>query len=244
MKQIALPLYAPDDCSFSDIVSHPGIANPIQMLLATFLSELNEAVPAFLHGPSGSGKTLILKALQGFLTSENVKLRSKCIFLPVTNNGHGSPTLESVVGMNHEQLGQYGAVLIDDVDKVSGIDSKHLWNLWNKLLTTGAHLVCSSSVGPDRIFSDDPHLRSRMISGLSVELLPPDDAARILILDRMATKRGIRMTHDVISYLLSRKSRNLKSLEEILKILDRVSMEERRRVTLRLVKQIEAEGII
>ncbi len=146
--------------------------------------------------------------------------------------------------MNHEQLTQYGAVLIDDVDKVSGIDSKHLWNIWNKLLTTGAHLVCSSSVGPDRIFSDDPHLRSRMISGLSVELLPPDDAARILILDRMATKRGIRMTHDVISYLLSRKSRNLKRLEEILKILDRVSMEERRRVTLRLVKQIEAEGII
>ncbi|MDA8408072.1 MAG: DnaA/Hda family protein [Deltaproteobacteria bacterium] len=244
MKQIALALYDPDECSFSDIVSHSGIANSIQMLLATFLSEPNEAVPAFLYGPSGSGKTLILKALQGFLTSQNMKHLGKCIFLPVTNNSHDSPNLESIVDMNHEQLVKYGAVLIDDVDKLSGIDAKHLWNLWNKLLTTGAHLVCSSSVGPDRIFSDDPHLRSRMISGLSVELLPPDDAARILILDRMATKRGIRLTHDVISYLLSRKSRNLKRLEEILKILDMVSMEERRRVTLRLVKQIEGEGII
>lgn len=244
MKQIALPLYDPDDCSFSDIVSHPGIANPIQMLRATFLSDLSEAVPVFLHGPLGSGKTLILKALQEFLLSENMKHRPKCIFVPVTNNAHAGPTLESVVGMNHEELAQYRAVLIDDVDKVSGIDSKHLWNLWNKLLTTGAHLVCSSSVGPDQIFSDDPHLRSRMMSGLSVELLPPDDAARILILDRMAIRRGIRLTPDVINYLLSRKSRNLKRLEEILTILDRVSMEGHRRVTLWLVKQIEAEGTI
>lgn len=244
MKQIALPLYETDDFSFSDIVLHLGISNSIKMLQGTFQNPANESIRVLTHGPSGSGKTLVLKALLNYFRNREFGNTGECVLISADDQEAEGNNLESIVAMNHEDMSRYAAVLIDDVDRISASDSNHLWNLWNQLLTTGAHLVCASSVGPDHIFSDNPHLRSRMISGLSLELSPPDDASRVLILDRMATKRGLRLTHDVISYLLSRKSRNLNRLEEILGILDRISLEDRRRVTLRLIKDLEAEGLL
>jgi len=244
MKQIALPLYDTDDYSFSDVVPHSGVSNSIQMLQGTFQNPANESIRILIHGPSGSGKTLVLKALLNYLKHRDTANASECVLISTTDQANDGNDLESIVAMNHDDVSRYSAVLIDDVDRISASDSTHLWNLWNQLLTTGAHLVCASSVGPDHIFSDNPHLRSRMISGLSLELTPPDDAARVLILDRMAIKRGLRLTHDVINYLLSRKSRNLNRLEEILRILDRISLEDRRRVTLRLIKDLEAEGLL
>lgn len=244
MKQIALPLYDTDDYSFSDVVPHAGVSYSIQMLQGTFQNPANESIRILIHGPSGSGKTLVLKALLNYLKHRDTANASECVLISTTDQAIDGNDLEFIVAMNHDDVSRYSAVLIDDVDRISASDSTHLWNLWNQLLTTGAHLVCASSVGPDHIFSDNPHLRSRMISGLSLELTPPDDAARVLILDRMAIKRGLRLTHDVINYLLSRKSRNLNRLEEILRILDRISLEDRRRVTLRLIKDLEAEGLL
>lgn len=238
MKQIALPLYDSDDVTISDVVLHPGIASAVQAVKATLTTQSNQPAPIFMYGPSGSGKTLILKAFLGFLRS---LYQSESIFIPVVNSMKSRNTLESAVSTRKASL---GTVLIDDVDMVSGPDMKHLWNLWNQLLTTGTRLVCASAVGPEKIFLDDPHLRSRMISGLALELIPPDDNVRVLILDKMASKRGLRLTHDVINYLLSRKSRNLRKLEQIVEVLDRVSMEEHRRVTLRLVKDVEAQELI
>jgi DnaA-homolog protein len=244
MKQIALALYDNSDSSFSDVVPHPGISGAMQALQASFGSHVKAPPHIFIHGPAGSGKTLLIKALNNLLRSERQGGTSRVILTQMSDPNSEFHGLESVVAMSRDEVSLLAAVLIDDVDKVPDSEANHLWNLWNQLITTGAGLVCSSTVGPELIFPENRHLSSRMISGLSLELTPPDDSARVLILDRMAKKRGVRLTHDVISYLLSRKSRNLKTLEDILLTLDQVSLEEKRRVTLKLIKDLEAEGLV
>ena len=244
MKQIALDLYDNSDSSFSDVVPHPGISGVMKALQASFGSHLKAPPHIFIHGPVGSGKTLLIKALYGLLRSERPGGTSRVILTQMSDPNSEFQGLESLIAMSKDEVSSLAAVLIDDVDKVPDFEANHLWNLWNQLITTGAGLVCSSTVGPELIFPENRHLSSRMISGLSLELTPPDDSARVLILDRMAKKRGVRLTHDVISYLLSRKSRNLKTLEEILTTLDKVSLEEKRRVTLNLIKDLEAEGMV
>ncbi len=244
MKQIALALYDNSDSSFSDVVPHPGISGAMQALQASFGSHINVPAQIFIHGPVGSGKTLLIKALYNFLRRETQGGTSRVILTQMSDPKSELHGLESMVAMSKDEVSALSAVLIDDVDKVPDSAANHLWNLWNQLITMGAGFVCSSTVGPELIFPENRHLSSRMISGLSLELTPPDDSDRVLILDRMAKKRGVRLTHDVISYLLSRKSRNLKTLEEILGTLDKVSLEEKRRVTLKLVKDLEAEGLV
>ena len=244
MKQIALALYDNSDSSFSDVVPHPGISGAIQALQASFGSHVKAPPQIFIHGPVGSGKTLLIKALYNLLRSERQGGTPRVILAQMSDPNPEVRGLESMVAMSKDEVSSLAAVLIDDVDIVPDSQANHLWNLWNQLITTGAGLVCSSTVGPELIFPENRHLSSRMISGLTLELTPPDDSARVLILDRMAKKRGVRLTHDVISYLLSRKSRNLKTLEDILSTLDQVSLEEKRRVTLKLIKDLEAEGLV
>ncbi|MGC8658076.1 MAG: HdaA/DnaA family protein [Desulfomonilaceae bacterium] len=223
------------------MVLHPGIANAVKALKANLETQTRHPAPVLLYGPSGSGKTLILKAFSRFVRSVDHHNNFNSIFISVTNQDKSGDDLETVASTGQTSTGR---VMIDDVDKVTGPDRKHLWNLWNQLVTTGTRLVCASTDGPEKIFQDDPHLRSRMISGLTLELFPPEDDIRVLILDKMASKRGLRLTPDVINYLLSRKSRNLKKLEQIIELLDSVSMEAHRRVTLRLVKEIEAQRLL
>ncbi len=247
MRQIALPLFDPKVFLFSDIIVHQGISDTMG-LLESALTEVSHSNPVpktiLLHGPSGSGKTMLLRASSEYFKHLNQSIYRKGLFVSISDRRLNEPTLEMMARFDQGELSAVNLVCVDDVDKISGIESNDLWSLWNRLLVVGAHLVCSSSVGPEALFTENPHLRSRMLAGLSLELTPPDDHTRVLILDKMASRRGIKLSQDVINYLLSRKSRNLKKLEELLDILDEISLQERRRVTLRLIKELESELLL
>ncbi|MEI6133532.1 MAG: DnaA/Hda family protein [Desulfomonile sp.] len=244
MRQIALPLFDSKVFSFSDVIVHPGISRSIE-LLESSLTEIPHSDPVskriLLHGPSGSGKTMILRASVEYFKHVSPSIYGKCFFVSVEDHGTSEPTLKSLAQFDNEEFTGVRLVCVDDVDKVSEQESNHLWSLWNRVMVAGAQLICASSVGPEELFAGNSHLRSRMLSGLSLELTPPNDDVRVRILDGMASRRGIRLTHDVINYLLSRKSRNLKKLEDMLDILDEKSLQERRRVTLRFIKDLESE---
>ena len=70
----------------------------------------------------------------------------------------------------------------------------------------------------------------------------PNDSVRLLIVDKMARDRNIRISEDVCRYLVTRKSRNVKELERLLDILDQTSLELQRRITIPLVKLLEHQG--
>jgi len=184
---------------------------------------------------------MILRASVEYFKHVSPSIYGKCFFVSVEDHGTSEPTLKSLAQFDNEEFTGVRLVCVDDVDKVSEQESNHLWSLWNRVMVAGAQLICASSVGPEELFAGNSHLRSRMLSGLSLELTPPNDDVRVRILDGMASRRGIRLTHDVINYLLSRKSRNLKKLEDMLDILDEKSLQERRRVTLRFIKDLESE---
>ncbi|MFH0958950.1 MAG: DnaA/Hda family protein, partial [Pseudomonadota bacterium] len=244
MRQIALPLFDPSICSFSDVIVHPGISESL-VFLQSALAEISRSNPdakrILLHGPSGSGKTMLLRASVEYFKNGSPSIHQKCFFVSLADRKVNEPSLETLARLDHEQLSLVKLVCIDDVDKISEQEPNHLWSLWNRLMVVGAHLICSSSVGPEDLFVENSHLRSRMLAGLSLELTAPNDNERILVLDKMASRRGIKLTHDVINYLLSRKSRNLKKLEDMLNLLDEASLSERRRVTVRLIKDLEIE---
>ena len=80
-------------------------------------------------------------------------------------------------------------------------------------------------------------LRSRLGWGLAYQVKPLTDAERAVFLSREAERRGMRLSDDVVWYLLARVRRDLSSLGAILDFLDRVSLEQQRRVTLPLVRE-------
>jgi chromosomal replication initiation ATPase DnaA len=79
---------------------------------------------------------------------------------------------------------------------------------------------------------------------LVLELTPPEDPVRMLILDKMARDKNVRIPREVAGYLVTRKSRNIKELERIVDILDRKSLQLKRRITVPLIKLLEEDGLL
>src|SRR5205085_3032188 len=87
-----------------------------------------------------------------------------------------------------------------------------------------------------------PRQPSRL--GLVYQLVPLTDADKAEHLKALATARGLLLSDDVASYLLSRLPRDLTSLAAVMEVLDRYSLMRQRPLTLPLVREALREEIV
>ena len=83
-------------------------------------------------------------------------------------------------------------------------------------------------------------LRTRLGWGLSFALIPLDEPGLREALHHEAARRGMALADGVVSYLLTRYSRDLGFLMNLLNRLDRFALAEHRVVTVPLLKQMLA----
>ncbi|MCY7370247.1 MAG: DnaA regulatory inactivator Hda, partial [Polaromonas sp.] len=79
-------------------------------------------------------------------------------------------------------------------------------------------------------------LRSRLGWGHVFALQVPNEAERRALLLREATSRGIVLGDEALDFILSRFSRDLSSLLQLLDQLDRYALETQRAITIPLIK--------
>ncbi len=245
MRQLTLDLTTHGRPGLDGIIDHAGIHSALTSLRSIISRQCVDCpTPVLIHGAAGSGKTAILRAFTGSAVSTLQTSEARIILIEPQLDSNRFPDLEQFE--RAELNGEIGSVVlaVDDVHKLNGDDSYCFWSIYNKLNRVDGMLVMTSRLHPSEMFPGNDHLRSRLMAGLVIGIASPDDSARIRILDRMAQTLGFRLSHEVCSYLIKRKSRNLKELEQILKLLDSRSLETRRRVTIPLVKEMEQEGLI
>jgi DnaA family protein len=244
MSQLLLPVSLPPRFSFENLVVHEGIETAVATITATYRSGRVSASSLFLYGPPGTGKTHILRALAADLQSAFGGHRSNAVILEASQRD-GCPQLDQLLtGAGAENLDKAAAVALDDVHLFTDHDRVSLWTLSNMLRRTATPLLMAAQGSPDELFPSNPHLLSRMCAGLVLRLDHPEDNVRMLIMDKIARDKNVRVSPDVFRYLLSRKPRNIKDLENVLDVLDAASLERKRRITLPFVKLLETEGII
>jgi DnaA family protein len=73
--------------------------------------------------------------------------------------------------------------------------------------------------------------------------MPLGDEDKARHLKSVAAERGLRLSDDIVGYLLTRLPRDMASLQSIMEVLDRYSLMRKRPLTLPLVKQALAEEI-
>jgi DnaA regulatory inactivator Hda len=244
MSQLLLPLSLPPRFSFETLIVHEGIEKAVAAVTATYRSGPRSAPSLFLHGPPGTGKTHMLRALVADPESAFARHDQGVIMLQPAE-GKGCPELEGLIaGAGPETLEDATATVIDDLHLLTDRDEVNLWTLSNILRRTEIPLLVAARSSPEELFPSNPHMLSRMCAGLVLGLEPPEDNVRMLIMDKIARDKNIRVSPDVFRYLITRKSRNIKVLESILELLDRASLERKRRITLPLVKLLEREGVL
>ncbi|MGA7779769.1 MAG: DnaA regulatory inactivator Hda, partial [Paraburkholderia sp.] len=125
---------------------------------------------------------------------------------------------------------------IDDCDRLSGAQQIALFNLFNEVRAhpTSA-LVAAGNAAPIALEVRED-LRTRLGWGLVFHLAPLPDEGKAAVLKHAAKERGIALADDVPAYLLTHFRRDMPSLMALLDALDRFSLEQKRAVTLPLLR--------
>lgn len=128
------------------------------------------------------------------------------------------------------------AAAVDDVARLGEAEQVSLFDLCNRLRASGGALAASAAVPPAQL-ALRPDLRSRLASGIVLQLHPLSDADKAAALSAHAAGRGMRVDRDLIAYLLAHFDRDMGTQIALLDALDRHSLQRKRAITLPLLKE-------
>jgi DnaA-homolog protein len=219
MRQLALALEARHA---------PTLENFVAGRNATALAAVKTLATAptgviYLWGLPGCGRSHLLRA-----TVDAVRARG------------ATATLVSGVHPDWSDTVHSNLVAVDDVERLAGAEQVRLFDVCNEQRAAGGALLAAGSVAP-AVIAVREDLRTRLASGLAFQLNPLTDAEKAVALRDYARQRGLRMTEDVVPYLLTHLDRDMATQIAVVDALDRYSLEQQRPVTLPLVRAALAE---
>ena len=130
-----------------------------------------------------------------------------------------------------------GLVVADDVERLDTAGQIALFNAINAARDAGGTVLAAGNAPPAQLALRED-LKSRLAWGLVYQVKPLSDAEKALTLHGEAARRGLRLSDEVVWYLLTHVRRDLHSLIALLDRIDRASLEQRRAVTLPLVREL------
>ena len=171
--------------------------------------------PLFIFGGPGLGKTHLAQAI-GIAIHERYP---DLVVLYI--NGHEFKTqyMEAVNVRNKltDFLGFYKKIdvlIVDDIQDLQGPGTQNaFFNIFNYLHQCGKQLIFTSDRAPVELQNFEDRLLSRFKWGLSVELLHPDYATRLKMLQSLCRREGVSIGQDVLEYLASHIKTNFRELE-------------------------------
>ena len=183
----------------------------------------------FIWGIPGVGKTHLLQAL----CHEVACVGGTSIYLPLSRTDQMAPEL--LEGLEHLDL-----VCLDDVDAIAGQPGweQALFNFYNRARIDDVRLVITGHSPPGELRIQLPDLRSRLQSGVVFQLHELSDHEKVDLLKRRASLLGIGLPEQVIDYVLHRHDRQVAALLLFLQELDKLSLEQKRPITIPLVRQL------
>ena len=127
-------------------------------------------------------------------------------------------------------------VIADDVETLDAEAQQALFIAINTA-REGGPAVLAAGNAPPGLLTLREDLRTRLGWGLVYELKPLTDVEKAQHLRAEAERRGLRLSDEVVWYLLTHLPRDLASLHEVLDRVDRHALARQRAVTLPLIRE-------
>lgn len=196
--------------------------------------------PLLIYGDSGLGKTHLAQAI-GILVKEQMPEKT---VLYVNANKFQTQFVESIRNNNKNDFLHFyqmiDVLIVDDVHEFAGKEKTQdvFFHIFNHLHQSGKQLILTSDRPPVELQGMEQRLLSRFKWGLSADLQPPDFETRMAILLKKTYNDGIEMPEDVLEYIATHITDNIRELEGALISLLAQSTLNKKEITLDLAKQM------
>lgn len=196
--------------------------------------------PLMIYGSSGLGKTHLAQAI-GIEIKE--RFPDKTV-LYVNANKFQTQYSEATRNNNRNDFLNFyqmiDVLILDDVQEFAGKDKTQetFFHIFNHLHQLGRQLVLTSDKPPIELKGMEQRLLSRFKWGLTADLQNPDFETRMEILKKKVYKDGLVLSDEVLEYIASHVTSNIRELEGALVSLLAQSMLNKREITLDLTAKL------
>ncbi|MGO3152000.1 MAG: chromosomal replication initiator protein DnaA [Galactobacter sp.] len=171
--------------------------------------------PLFIYGGSGLGKTHLLHAIGHYARYLFPGIRVRYVNSEEFTNDFINSIRDDEGTSFKQTYRNVDILLIDDIQFLANKDAtqEEFFHTFNALHNHNKQVVITSDLPPKQLSGFEDRMRSRFEWGLLTDIQPPELETRIAILRKKATAEGLSAPDDVLEYIASRISTNIRELE-------------------------------
>jgi len=171
--------------------------------------------PLFIYGDSGLGKTHLLHAIGHYAHNLYPNVRVRYVNSEEFTNDFINSISEGKAGAFQRRYREVDVLLIDDIQFLQGKEQtmEEFFHTFNTLHNANKQVVITSDLPPKQLNGFEDRMRSRFEWGLITDVQPPDLETRIAILRKKAASERLEAPPDVLEYIASKISTNIRELE-------------------------------
>lgn len=196
--------------------------------------------PLFVYGESGLGKTHLLHAIGHYAENLYPGIRVRYVSSEEFTNDFINSIANNRASLFQSRYREIDILLIDDIQFLQGKDSTQeaFFHTFNTLHDHNKQVVITSDLPPKHLTGFEDRMRSRFEWGLITDVQAPDLETRIAILRKKAQNDRLQVRDDVLEYMASKVSSNIRELEGTLIRVTAFANLNRTPVDLQLVQTV------
>jgi chromosomal replication initiator protein len=196
--------------------------------------------PLFIYGDSGLGKTHLLHAIGHYAESLYPGIRVRYVSSEEFTNDFINSIANNRSSVFQSRYRDIDILLIDDIQFLQGKDSTQeaFFHTFNTLHDHNKQVVITSDLPPKALTGFEDRMRSRFEWGLITDVQAPDLETRIAILRKKAQSEKLQVGNEILEYMASKVSSNIRELEGTLIRVTAFASLNRQPVDLALVQTV------
>jgi len=171
--------------------------------------------PLFIYGGSGLGKTHLLHAIGHYTKTLFKGTHVRYISSEEFTNEFINSIRDDKAANFQRRYRDIDVLLVDDIQFLSGKvqTQEEFFHTFNTLHNANKQIVITSDLPPKQLPDFEDRMRSRFEWGLITDVQPPDLETRIAILRKKSTQERLIAPPEVLEYIASKISTNIRELE-------------------------------
>jgi len=171
--------------------------------------------PLFVYGDSGLGKTHLLHAIGDYAASMYAGIRVRYVSSEEFTNDFINSIANNRGSAFQARYRDVDILLIDDIQFLQGRaeTQEAFFHTFNTLHDHDKQVVITSDLPPKQLTGFEDRMRSRFEWGLITDVQAPDLETRIAILRKKAQSERLLIPDDVLEYIATVVSSNIRELE-------------------------------
>ncbi len=171
--------------------------------------------PLFIYGGSGLGKTHLLHAIGHYTRTLYKGTHVRYVSSEEFTNEFINSIRDDKAAAFQRRYRETDVLLVDDIQFLSGKvqTQEEFFHTFNTLHNANKQIVITSDLPPKQLQDFEDRMRSRFEWGLITDIQPPDLETRIAILRKKTKHERLVAPPEVLEYIASKISTNIRELE-------------------------------